>query len=105
MTIRPAPRIGASLALAATLVAGPFAATSVAATPPEAAAAVLAWNLNANDAIVSVGRQPPHVALLHFAMVQGAVYDAVNAIDGGYEAYLSKPQAAATDSKPAAVAA
>ena len=37
-------------------------------------------------------------------MVQGAVYDAVNAIDGGHEPYLVKPAADPGDSKDAAVA-
>ena len=37
-------------------------------------------------------------------MVQGAVYDAVNAIDRGHRAYLLEPPAAPTDSKDAAAA-
>jgi hypothetical protein len=37
-------------------------------------------------------------------MVQGAVYDAVNAIDGGYQPYLVRPQANPWDSEDAAVA-
>jgi hypothetical protein len=37
-------------------------------------------------------------------MVQGAVYDAVNAIDGGHEPYLVKPAASPGDSQEAAVA-
>ena len=37
--------------------------------------------------------QPPHVAALSLAMVQGAVYDAVNAIDGGHQPYLVAPPA------------
>jgi len=37
-------------------------------------------------------------------MVQGAVYDAVNAIDGGHQPYLVSPPANASDSKEAAVA-
>ena len=32
--------------------------------------------------------QPPTVGVIHMAMVQGAVYDAVNSIVGGYEPYL-----------------
>ena len=32
--------------------------------------------------------QTPPVSALHMAMVQGAVYDAVNSIDGGHEPYL-----------------
>ena len=49
--------------------------------------AVIDWNSYANAAIVSTG-PTPHAAVLSTAMVQGAVYDAVNAIDGGYRPYL-----------------
>jgi len=66
---------------------------------------VLEWNLNASNAIVGVARQPPQSAILSFAMVQGAVYDAVNAIDGGHQPYLGAPRARRSDSKDAAVAA
>ena len=37
-------------------------------------------------------------------MVQGAVYDAVNAIDGGHEPYLAGLSAPSSASKAAAVA-
>lgn len=75
------------------------------AAPGESPDVVLEWNINASNAIVTVARQPPHSAILSFAMVQGAVYDAVNAIAGGYEPYLVAPSANASDSKAAAVAA
>jgi hypothetical protein len=42
------------------------------------------WNDAASTAIVGVAKQPPPVAVLSFAMVQGAVYDAVDAIDKRY---------------------
>jgi hypothetical protein len=45
--------------------------------------AVTDWNLIASTTIVVNGGQPPPVSALSFAMVQGAVYDAVNAIDRG----------------------
>ena len=38
--------------------------------------------------------QPPQVSVPHLAMVHGAVYDAVNAIDGGHEGYLISSRAA-----------
>jgi hypothetical protein len=70
--------------------------------------AVTDWNLIASTAIVAaapVGAgQPPHSAVLSFAMVQGAVYDAVNAIDGGHQPYLVQPPSNSTDSKEAAAA-
>jgi hypothetical protein len=67
--------------------------------------AVTDWNLIASNAIVVTAGQPPPVSVLHLAMVQGAVYDAVNAIDRGHQPYLVQPDANPTDSKEAAVAA
>jgi hypothetical protein len=94
--------------------------SSIAALPTAAASddtAVLDWNINAVNALslplptavppppVPGGGQPPPVASQHLAMVQGAVYDAVNAIDGGYQPYLSGlPSASPSASKAAAVA-
>ena len=80
------------------------------AGPPDDA--VLDWNLNAVNALVNAptaaipgaGQTPP-VSILHLAMVQGAVYDAVNMIDGGYQPYLTGlPSAPDSASKAAAVA-
>jgi hypothetical protein len=62
------------------------------------------WNAIASTAIMATAAQPPHVAVISMAMVQGAVYDAVNAIDGGYQPYLVKPAANPGDSKEAAAA-
>ena len=62
------------------------------------------WNGYASTAIVATARQPPPVAVLSFAMVQGAVYDAVNAIDGRHRPYLTQPPAGRSDSKDAAAA-
>src|SRR5881398_543767 len=67
--------------------------------------AVTDWNAIASTAIVTNAGQPPPVSALSFAMVQGAVYDAVNAIDRGYQPYLVQPSANPTDSKEAAAAA
>lgn len=80
------------------------APAGLAASPDEPADAVLTWNVNATTAIVGVARQPPHAASISFAMVQGAVYDAVNAIDGSYQPYLAAPLASPSDSKAAAAA-
>ncbi len=65
--------------------------------------AVTQWNINASTAIFAAG-PTAHASTLSFAMVQGAVYDAVNGIAGGYQPYLIKPVADAGDSKDAAVA-
>jgi len=76
------------------------------ASPTVAGAdAVTDWNLIASTAIVTNAGQPPHVSVLSFAMVQGAVYDAVNAIDRGHQPYLVQPPSNQTDSKEAATAA
>src|SRR5438034_5425963 len=67
--------------------------------------AVTDWNAIASTAIVTNAGQPPPVSVLHFAMVHGAVYDAVNAIDRGHQPYLIQPPSNPTDSKEAATAA
>jgi hypothetical protein len=77
---------------------------------------VIDWNLNAANALSNaptatppgVGMTPP-VTEVHLAMVEGAVYDAVNAIDlangPGHQPYLSGlPAASASDSVNAAAA-
>jgi hypothetical protein len=75
------------------------------ATPGVARAdAVTQWNLNASNALTVTAGQAPPVSVLHFAMVHGAVYDAVNGIDRGYQPYLVSPAAMPWDSKDAAVA-
>jgi hypothetical protein len=85
------------------------ALTSIAApTPVRAADApdmVRQWNLHAMDALLVKGAQDPRLVVLHLAMVHGAIYDGVNAIDGGYEPYLLSPRVGRpTDSKEAAAA-
>jgi hypothetical protein len=64
--------------------------------------AVTDWNAIASNAIVTTAGQSPPVSALSLAMVQGAVYDAVNAIDRGHRPYLGSPQANPWDSKEAA---
>jgi hypothetical protein len=86
--------------LLATLIALTALATPVAAR----ADTVADWNAIASTAIATNAGQPPHLGSLSFAMVQGAVYDAVNAIDGGYRPYLTRPQANPWDSQEAAAA-
>jgi len=82
-----------------------LAAFAVLASPAAARAdAVTDWNTIASTAIVTNAGQPPHQASLSYAMVQGAVYDAVNAIAGGDTPYLTTPAASPWDSKEAAAA-
>jgi hypothetical protein len=73
---------------------------------------VLDWNRHAAEALINAASAPvpgagqtPTVSILHMAMVQTAVFDAVNMIDRGYEPYLDDlPRASRRASKPAAVA-
>ena len=99
------------LAFSAALLGG-GQSTARAGLPDDAEDAVLDWNLYAVQALINsstastpgVG-QPPPVSVLHLGMVQGAVYDAVNMIDGGHEPYLDDlPSAPTSASKAAAVA-
>ena len=73
--------------------------------------AVRVWNekaviaLTNGTAAATPGVQfAPPVAFIHLAIVQGAVYDAVNAIKGGHEPYLDGLKAATSASKDAAAA-
>jgi len=82
-----------------------IALTLVALAPPPVARAdaVTDWNAIASTTIVP--NVPPAASVLSFAMVQGAVYDAVNAIDRGHQPYLVQPPSNSTESKEAATAA
>ncbi|SCF27716.1 vanadium-dependent haloperoxidase [Micromonospora mirobrigensis] len=93
-------------------VAGILAAASpVAVTAPTYAAeanmsanAVVVWDRNAQTAIWDVAGQQPQVQARSFAMVHGAVYDAVNAIAGRpYQPYLVAPHTNGRESVDAAV--
>ena len=86
------------LALASTLAAA-FVLPSLAR-----ADAVDDWNVHATTAILA-SAPTAHGSTISWAMVQGAVYDAVNAIDGGHEGYLLTSRLATPfDSKDAAAA-
>jgi hypothetical protein len=87
-------------------VAAAFAGVAALIAPTVASAdTVTQWNQNAATALYVTASQPPNVSVLHMAMVQGAVYDAVNAIDRGREGYLLTSRLATpTDSKDAAAA-
>jgi PAP2 superfamily len=65
--------------------------------------AVIDWNLHAQSTILAAG-PTAHASTLDFAMVHGAVYDAVNAIDRRHQPYLHVPRASRTASKDAAAA-
>ena len=89
---------GAGLLAAATAL---FALTAPAFARADT---VTDWNAIASTAIVATAAQSPPASTFSFAMVQGAVYDAVNAIDRGHRPYLVTPPAKRSDSKDAAAA-
>ncbi|HUF58121.1 MAG TPA: PA-phosphatase [Actinomycetota bacterium] len=81
--------------------------TSLPASAVEVPDQVLAWNQHAYNELIVVMVPPlngPPAAVLHLGMVHGAIYDAVNAIDGGYDPYLVSPSASSTYSEDAAAA-
>lgn len=74
--------------------------------------AVRVWNANAITALTNAttnatpGAQfAPPVAIIQLAIVQGAVYDAVNGIRGGYDPYLGDPVIASSNASEGAAAA
>jgi hypothetical protein len=62
---------------------------------------VLVWNQHAIDEVIATQGAG---ALQYLAPVHGAMYDAVNAIEGGYRPYLIAPSAEPTYSEDAAAA-
>jgi len=96
--------VGVTVLLAALAVP-----TSLPAAAVDVPDQVLAWNQYAYNELIVLTPPPlnaPPVAVQHLAMVHGAIYDAVNAIDGGYEPYLGAPAVADSgDSEDAAAAA
>ena len=86
------------------LLVAAFGGFSASARAQPATNVATEWNAIASTAIMSTAGQPAHAAPLSLAMVQGAVYDAVNAIDGGHEPYSVAPAAAPSYSKEAAAA-
>jgi hypothetical protein len=105
---RPLIMVAALAGLAAVVSPG-VGGLSISARAQPAENVATEWNAIASASIMTPAPggagQPPHVAVLSLAMVQGAVYDAVNAIDGGYEPYIVAPAADPSYSKEAAVAA
>jgi hypothetical protein len=80
------------------------AAAAVLAASPARADTVTDWNRNATDALVTTAGQAPTVSTIHLAMVHGAVFDAVNSIDRGYDPYLVRVPARSWYSQDAAAA-
>lgn len=109
------PRKARSGAPVASLLAiALLSATALLPGPARAAErdAVRDWNANAITALTSPttaatpGAQfAPPVAIIQLAIVQGAVYDAVNAIKGGHDPYLEKLVTAPSSASKGAAAA
>jgi hypothetical protein len=76
---------------------------AIAASPAQADT-VTDWNVNATNALIATAGQSPTVSTINLAIVQGAVYDAVNSIDGRYEPYLVRVRAKRYYSQDAAAA-
>ncbi|WP_433126304.1 vanadium-dependent haloperoxidase [Micromonospora sp. CA-240977] len=115
MTSRtPARRTIRSRVVPAAIALGSLVAATLTAPASSAAAAiadrspvnpVVTWDLNAQTAIWDVAAQQPNEQVRSFAMVSGAVYDALNAIAGTpYQPYLVAPPSSGTESADAAVA-
>ena len=86
------------------LLVAAFGGFSASARAQPATNVATDWNAIASTAIMPTAGSRRTPRRLSLAMVQGAVYDAVNAIDGGHEPYLVAPAAEPSDSKEAAAA-
>jgi hypothetical protein len=99
-TVRALGAVATTFTLAALLTV-PTTAPASADRPNS----VIAWDQRAERAIWDVAGQQPYVTRRSFAMVHGAVYDAVNAIDGNrFQPLISSPPATGRESVDAAVA-
>ncbi|GGN43340.1 hypothetical protein FHR83_001814 [Actinoplanes campanulatus] len=97
-------RVGGAVTALVVGLTGAGVAPAARAGEP-AANPVIIWDRNAQTAIWDVGRQLPWEQGRSFAMVSGAVYDAVNAITGKrYQPLLTAPPATGRESIDAAVA-
>jgi hypothetical protein len=93
------------------LVAASLLLPAAPVTAAEPGDMVLEWNVNAINAIANANTattpglaQVPPLAPIHLAMVHGAIYDAVNAIDGTHQPYLDPIEAPPGASQAAAAA-
>ena len=98
-----------SIISAAILIVAAMGPAPASASAPNA---VLAWNEYAIDALVNPPTAPipgaglaPNLALVDLAMVEGAVYDALNSIDGGHEALIDAVAAVSPSASMEAAAA
>jgi hypothetical protein len=110
-TMRSRPRRWMSRGMAGVVVAASMIIPAASASAAEPTDMVLEWNANAVTTILNaptatppgLGQAPPATGL-QLAIVHLAIYDAVNAIDGGHQPYLAGLNAPASASQAAAVA-
>jgi hypothetical protein len=98
--------LGLTVAVAAALAAAGAVAAALAVPTAASADAALDWYRYAGQEVNQAAqlRNQPQRARLEMAMVQGAVYDAVNAIAGTNQPYLAAPPSQPWYSKDAAAA-
>lgn len=70
----------------ATTIANPWETARAAPTGSES---VIAWNTIMIRTVITVGQQPPPPSFVYATYAQTAVYNAVVAIEGGYQSYKS----------------
>ncbi|MBX3387590.1 MAG: vanadium-dependent haloperoxidase [Phycisphaeraceae bacterium] len=90
-----------SLVLASSPLVAAITLGSLALVPSAHADVVLDWNQHALNAVVAGGSPPPRASRA-LAMVQSAVFDAVNSVDRVYQPYLVNTVAPAGTSREAA---
>ena len=97
-------KIRALLVASAILLVGRGSASLATPTSP---AAVITWNAIAQRAAIQVAKQLQAQSVIYISFAQAAVYDAVVAIEGGYEPYklsLGRRPAASVDAAVATAA-
>ena len=111
--MRPAPKLVGVIGIVA-LLSVPGLSVGAASPSPSAPAvggsgvspaSVIAWNEIADNAAITVAKQTPTESVVTLGIVQSAVYNAVQAIIGGYQAYGQALSPQPTASVDAAVAA
>jgi hypothetical protein len=85
-------------------VAGTVSRAQAASALPTKPQSVLTWNAITIRTVITLGGQPIPAAFVYAAFVHAAVYNAVVAIEGGYEPYESTLSASPGASVDAAVA-
>src|SRR6266487_5435909 len=75
------------IAVLATTITRPV---KMARAAPVGPGAVIAWNAIMLRTVITVGKQPPPPSFVYAAYAQAAVYNAVVAIEGGYQPYKSQ---------------